>query len=443
MSPPAAPTLAQALAGLLARPVGEAERRRAALHLLDWLGCALAGSATETGRRIEALVSRCPFSTAGEGDPLALGALGSLLEMDDVHRGALLHPGPVVWPALLVMPQAPGVALLDAGVRGYEAMIRLGRALGPRHYAFFHNTSTCGGAGSAIAAASVLGLGPDDTAGALAHALSIAGGLWQCRHEPVATKHLHVAEAAARGVRAAGFARAGLGGPRTILEGPQGFLAALAPDSDAARIVADPDAPWLLHETSLKPWPACRHAHPAIDAALHVRRDLGGAEPAAIRVRTYADAVLFCDRSHPATDGEARFSLQHALAVVFFDGPPPLAAFEAAALPRYAALRARVAVEVDEVLTHAYPAHFGAEVEVTLSNGTRRTARVADAWGDPENPLAPEDIVAKFHRLADWAGVPRDRAEALRDIALALPRSPDTAPLHAAMRAALPAREDA
>jgi 2-methylcitrate dehydratase PrpD len=160
-------------------------------------------------------------------------------------------------------------------------------------------------------------------------------------------------------------------------------------------------------------------------------------------VRTYADAVLFCDKPNPTTDGEARFSLQHAVAVVFADGPPPLAAFDAAALPRYTKGRARVSVVPDQAFTHAYPAHFGAEVTVTLSDRTTRSARVADAWGDPENPLSQEDVVAKFHRLADWAGIPPDQAEALRDAALDLPRAASTASLHAAMRAATSIREAA
>ena len=59
-----------------------ADLARAALHLVDWLGCVLTGAA----------------------GALAMGGFGSLLEMDDVHRAALLHPGPVVM--LVVMALA-------------------------------------------------------------------------------------------------------------------------------------------------------------------------------------------------------------------------------------------------------------------------------------------------------------------------------------------------
>ena len=63
----------------------------------------------------------------------ANGAFGNVLEMDDVHREAILHPGPVVVPAALALAaerDTGGPALLDAILRGYEAEIRVGRAMG-------------------------------------------------------------------------------------------------------------------------------------------------------------------------------------------------------------------------------------------------------------------------------------------------------------------------
>ncbi len=154
--------------------------------------------------------------------------------MDDVHRAALLHPGPVV---CAVVAAVPGMTRCPHWCAGMS-MVRLGAAVGPGHYAFFHNSSSCGGMGAAVAASGLMGLSGSETVSAIGHAMSMTGGLWQCRHEPVATKHLHVAEAARRGVQAARYAGAGLAGPRTILEGVQGFFAAVARDGDAERTVA-------------------------------------------------------------------------------------------------------------------------------------------------------------------------------------------------------------
>jgi 2-methylcitrate dehydratase PrpD len=421
-------TITGQLARILARPVGEAERRRAALHLLDWAGCVLAGRREAAGAAMERLAGH-PLARAGTGDVGLSGGFGSLLEMDDVHRAALLHPGPAVCPVVMTVPGPDPLAAL---VRGYEAMIRLGAAVGPGHYAFFHNSSTCGGMGAAAAAAGLIGLSERETVWAMGHAMSLAGGLWQCRHEPVATKHLHMAEAARRGVAAARWAEAALAGPESILEGVQGFFAAVARDGDCAAVVADGDGPWRVHEVSFKPWPACRHAHPAIDAALALRGRIAG-EPVAVTVETYGDAVKFCDRAGPCTAGEARFSLQHAVAVTLRDGAPPIAAFEAGALAGYADLRGRVTVARDAGFDAAYPAHFGARVTVQTGAGTW-SETVTDAWGDAENPMGEADMVAKFRRLAAWGGVPEGRTEALERAVLALPDGAPMAETWAAMR---------
>jgi 2-methylcitrate dehydratase PrpD len=429
-----AAALTEGLLALMDRPVTDADRARAALHVLDWLGCALAGTRAEIGRHVAALNGVHPFALAGTGTDAAvaaLGALGSLLEMDDVHRAALLHPGPVILPVILGLG---GADPLGALIRAYEAMIRLGAQVGPGHYAFFHNTATCGGMGSAVAAATMMRLDKEATVSAIGHAMSLSGGLWQCRNEPVATKHLHVAEAARRGVIAARYAGAGLAGPRFILDGPQGFFAAVARDGNPDAVLAAPQAPWKLHEVSFKPWPACRHAHPAIDAALALRNGLNGRAPEAVHLATYGDAIVFCDRPNPKTAGEARFSLQHAVAVALTDGPPPLAAFEPENLPAYAPLRTRVTVATDPGIAASYPAHFGATVTVTTGGETLQ-AHVADAWGDTENPMDEAALIAKFDRLATWGGVPPALSRALRTAALALPAAPDTTALTEIMRA--------
>lgn len=436
-------SLTERLVAVLRRPVDKATRARAALHLLDWLGCAAAGAARAEGAPFRARPappgpSRILFtgSAAPSDAAFANGAFGNILEMDDVHRGAILHPGPVVWPAVLAIAQARSVspqAMLDAGVRGYDAVIRLGRALGPAHYARFHNTATAGPIGSAAAVADLIGLDDLAFANALGNALSTAGGLWQCRHEAVLTKQWHTAQAARSGLDAALMASHGLSGPRQILEGPQGFLAALCPDGEPSHILEAPEGPWLIHETSFKPWPACRHCHPAIDAALALRDAIGERAIVAVEVGTYADAVVFCDKPEPHTESQARFSLQHAVAVALADGPPLLSAFTASAAARtdLAALRARVSVHADPRFTARYPEHFGAAITLRLADGAVLSADIPDALGDPENPLSPDLVADKAMALFAAANLDASQAAALRDAAIALPDAVDARTLFA------------
>lgn len=420
------------LAAILARPVPPEARRRAALHLVDWLGCAAIGAVSEAGSVFAAHgrgLAPGPARAIGAGRAAAAdaafvnGAYGNVLEMDDIHRAAILHPGPVVVPAALAVAEgegAPAEDLLDAVVRGYEAMIRVGRSMDRHHYRHWHPTATCGPFGAAAAAASLLGLDSGRAVDALGNAGTQASGPWQCRLEGVMSKQLHTARAAQAGVSAAVLARLGLTGPRAILEGPLGLYAALCREPRPERVVADPDGPWLIGETSFKPWPACRHAHPAIHAVLALRDGIRPGDVAGIAIATYGDAVAICDNPVPATTLEAKFSLQHSAAVALVHGPPPLDAFEARARDGLAALRARVTVSVDPDIDAAYPAHYGASATVRLSDGATRTHLVADALGDPENPMTDGAVLGKAGMLMAAAGVAEDRAEAMVAAALAL-----------------------
>jgi 2-methylcitrate dehydratase PrpD len=442
-------SLTARLAAILARPVEAETRARAALHVLDWVGCAVLGGQSEAGRAIrEGLrgLGGTPAGGTAEFGPahaiglgptgllpavLMNGALGNILEMDDVHRTSILHPGPVVVPAALALAEARGATAEDflaAVVRGYEAVIRIGRSVGPGHYKFFHNTATCGPFGAAAAAASLMGLSESQTVDALGNGGTATGGFWQLRLDrPNMAKQVHNARAAEAGVLAAVLAHKGVTGPAQILEGPLGLYAATAPDADPAAVTCAPDGPWLIADTSFKPWPACRHAHATIDAALAVRRQLqaAGIGPAAItavQVESYRDALVFCDRPTPKTVGDAKFSLQHAAAVTLLDGPPPLSAFEPPAFrddARIAALRARVSVAAAEPYVSAFPERYGASVRAD-AGGRRFEASVPTALGDPENPIDAAQVEAKARALLAAAGLSPGAVDRLVAAALAL-----------------------
>jgi 2-methylcitrate dehydratase PrpD len=442
-------SLTRRLTTIIGRPVDQTTRERCARHVLDWIGCAVAGAVHPAGRILTDYAGRQPPGaatvlggsrvSAGEA-AFCNGGLGNILEMDDVHRQAILHPGPVVIPAALAAAEETGASaarFLDAVVRGYEAEIRLGISVGPGHYARWHNTSTCGPFGAAAATAAVLGLDGTQTVWALGNAATQASGPWRCRHEPVMTKQLHTARAAQAGYTAARLAEAGFSGPEWILEGEQGFYAAMCPDPMPERVTDDTDGAWKIWETSFKPWPACRHAHAAIDAALELaRRHRPKAdEIAGVRILTYRDAQRFCDRVDPKDTLEAKFSLQHAVALVLSDGEPTLQGFEPEQIARadLSALRDRCRVEVVEQYDGPYPRHYGSGVEVMLASGATLAAGVPDALGDPENPLSDDRILSKAMLLMASAGVPAAVAARVAEAVLDLPGSENLAQLSAAL----------
>jgi 2-methylcitrate dehydratase PrpD len=363
------------------------------LHLLDWMACVAGARNAEV-----AGVAR-----RAEPDVLTRAALlGNVLEMDDVHRAAVLHPGPAVWPSALsaAREERAGMdALLDGAVAGYEAMIAIGATLDAWHYARWHPTATAGNFGGAAAAARVFALDIEATADALGHAGSLAGGLWRMRHEACVTKQLHAAQASLTGLWHARLARAGARGPRSILEGEQGLYAAMTAEPKPMAFGEG----WRMAEVSFKPWGACRHAHPAIDAALAL-----GTFDGPILVESYRDALIFCDRPEPKSVIEAKFSLQHAIAIVVTYGAPELAHFEPDAIGAMAEARARVTVREDPAITARYPDHYGARV----SAGGRSIERI-DTLGDPERPLGRDGVIAKARALLAWGGVAQDAGAAV------------------------------
>ncbi len=392
-------SLTEQIAKHLARPVDAAMRTRARLHLLDWLGC-VAGA---RGSRVD----RLDFPEASENILSKSAFLGNILEMDDVHRTALLHPGPVIWPTVLGDLDSSDDGWLNAAVRGYEAMILIGRMFDAHHYAHYHPTATAGIFGAAAASADLAGADEVTMAHALSLAGSVSGGLWQTRHDDNMAKQWHIAHAMISGGSAAYFALQGVTGPRHVLEGPQGLFAATCA---APNPLVLPDN-WQMADVSFKPWPACRHAHPAMDAALALRAQ--GHLDGEILIETYADALAFCDKPDPQTIAEAKFSIQHGVAIIMAGDMPDLTDFEPDVIAALAPLRARVQVREDAALTAAYPAHFGARI-----TSSRGSITLADTYGDPERPMDRDAIIGKAAMLMQAGGLTASNVDHAVNLAL-------------------------
>ncbi|MEM6266321.1 MAG: MmgE/PrpD family protein, partial [Pseudomonadota bacterium] len=218
------------------------------------------------------------------------------------------------------------------------------------------------------------------------------------------TKQWHIYHAVRTGRDAALHVHYGATGPQAILEGKQGLFEAMAMEPGQ---LASNDKGWLVEQVSFKPFSACRHAHPAIDATMELRK--AGKLSAPFAVETFADALTFCDRPEPKTELEAKFSLQHAVAVIADGRDAEPEDFTEEAIEALARLRSQVSVAEDPAITARYPQHFGARV-----NGLE----LVDTLGDPERPVSEDDIIAKMHRLARWGKLPSSEAD--RAVALAL-----------------------
>lgn len=418
-----------------AKPASDADFLAAALFVLDALTNALAARYTPQG---EILRDWYAHRSADAGRRAFLfGALVHVLEMDDLHRESVTHPGCVVIPAAWSVAAergSDGHDFLRAVLAGYEAVCRIGNAVGPAHYKVWHNTATCGPYGAALAAATLLELAEEPTVWALGNAGTQSAGLWQFLEEGAMSKHLHAGRAAEAGLLAAELAARGFTGPAEILEGRKGFFAAACPDARPERVLAAPAAAWQLRLTSIKPWPSCRHTHPAIEAALSMHGRVAGDDIATIRVETYRAALDLCDNATPTSEYEAKFSLQHCVAAALGDGAVTLGSFDGPSRTRLAPLAAQTAVAATAEHDARYPDRWGARLTVETRGGESLIADCPACKGDPELPLTPGEMRAKASMLLERARVPKERGAALIESIIELAYGgplPDIAPLYA------------
>jgi 2-methylcitrate dehydratase PrpD len=400
------------------KKVAESDLECSALFVLDTIACALGALRTEPARMLNAVAPPDRGDTGRRAFYLA--GLAHILEMDDLHRDSVTHPGSVVVPAAWAIAEEHnlgGRSFLKAVLAGYEACCRVGMAVGKAHYRVWHNTSTCGPFGSAMAVAQLIGLTEDEAVWALGNAGTQSSGLWEFLAGGAMSKHLHTARAAESGVLAALLAKEGFTGPDRILEGEKGFFVGLCADPVPDAVIADPDRPWELTRTSTKPWPCCRHTHPAIDAAIALHADIGGAPISKVTVGTYRAALDVCDRPVPEDPYSAKFSLQHCVAIALEDGHVDQTSFDAEARRRMAAERAKIDVALSTEIDAAYPQAWGADISIETEGGQILRVVRRHAKGDPENPVTASELAIKARALLVAGGQDAGRVDALvRDI---------------------------
>src|SRR5262245_12970926 len=207
--------LSEFLAALRYEDLPAAVVARTADLFLDWFACALAGKGARPVRVLEDLAASmgpasgpCEILTSRRSTSplfaaLVNGAASHVVEQDDLHRRSVLHPGTVVFPAVLAAAQevgASGRELIVAAVAGYEAGVRVGEFLGRSHYRVFHTTGTAGTLGAAAGAARLLRLDARQMQQCLGSAGTQAAGLWQFLRDAADSKQLHTAKAAANGL---------------------------------------------------------------------------------------------------------------------------------------------------------------------------------------------------------------------------------------------------
>ncbi|GMA60356.1 hypothetical protein GCM10025859_07960 [Alicyclobacillus fastidiosus] len=251
---------------------------------------------------------------------LVNGSSSHIIELDDVHKASIIHAGTVVIPASLALAEhlhSSGRELIEAIVVGFDTCIRIGEAVTPAHYQYFHTTGTVGTFGAAAAAAKLLKLSVDETCHALGTAGTQAAGLWEFIETGAMSKHLHSGKAGYNGLLAAMLAKEGFTGALEILEGKRGFMNAMASSFDESKVLDRLGTRFTVLENCYKIHSSCRHTHHAIDLVIQLvsEHDLDPEEIQRIEVGTYQVALDITDNPNPTSVYDGKFSIQYCTAL--------------------------------------------------------------------------------------------------------------------------------
>lgn len=436
--------------------------RMAKRQVTDTIGIALAGRdadgvaelrelTLEFGGRPEALLwgtrSRAPVQDAARVN----ATMAHALDFDDTYEPAVLHPAVITVPIALTVAdfrsaQVTGKELITTVALGVDIACRLARSGRPGVPGFetgWHNTTLYGYLAATMVAGRLLGLAEADLVSALGIAYHQTGGNSQAHLEGALTKRMGPGFAAYAGVLAARLAQRGVRGAAAVLEGRRGlFRQYFGGDYSRELLLGGLGREFLGAEVSFKPWPACRGAHTAVDAALSLAQEdctnAGHIERITIW-NAPAEYSLLADplerKRRPETVVDAQFSVPWVVAAALVDHAVTLSHLTPDALQRgdLLALTARTTTAQDASLARPDGGPGAARVELALRDGRVVSRTCTHASGGPDRPMSDEQLRAKFLGCAQTAGVSDADASGIMRRLEDLEDAPDVTQLMRAM----------
>jgi 2-methylcitrate dehydratase PrpD len=382
--------------------------------LLDYFAAAIAGHHTQAGKcsiRVAKHLGAdgiCTIIGQQEtGSTLAAGfvngTLGSALDLDDGHRGAVGHPGVMVIPPVLAAAETvgnySGKDLITAIVAGYELAVRCGIVMNSMHGNKFYGSGGWAVFGSAAGAAKMYGFSGKKLNNALT-ICEVYGPTAQCEKSIAAGSMTK--ESIGWGIVTALFscilASEGFTGPLDILDDDPFYKAG------SKAIFKNLGSDYEILNTYNKIYPSCKWSHSPIAGALMIKEKykLKLWEIKSVKIETFIKA-LSLEKGEPLTEEAAQYSIPYTVASALAYGKvePKDVLVENLSDPILVDLMKKISIHADLELEKHFPAKRCAKVSVELLDGTLYVEDVSFVKGDVEDPLLWEDIVEKFYLCAE------------------------------------------
>jgi 2-methylcitrate dehydratase PrpD len=246
------------------------------------------------------------------------------------------------------------------------------------------------------------------------------------------SKRMHHGLAARNGFYAAGLAAAGYTGIKRVFEREYGgFLSVFGEghDPDASLLTGQLGDRWETTIIMVKSYAAMGGLHGAIDAARKLRNSVAPDDISKIDITVgetiYRHGWWLPER--PLTPIGAQMNIGYATAAALLDGNVLPEQFTPERLDSddIWALIDTTTVHLDESLAQAdITERFRTDVAVTTRDGAVHRSTVPVPHGAPTDPVTNDELVAKFHALADRV-TSRQRAEAIERALVDLDRLDD------------------
>ena len=396
--------------------------------LLDYFGVAISGAILMKEKEYQVINSLevndgCHVVGYSKFVPQTIAAMlngvsAHVIELDDGHRIGMLHLGAPVISAILAVAEKEKISSVDfvkGIVVGYEVAIRLACCVQPGcKLRGYHATGTCGTVGAAMGIAAALHFDDEQMKSTLSAATTSAAGILEMIEGDTELKPYNAGRAAMDGVAAAYIGKARFKSPEDALGGKRGFLKVMTDEPKLEYLTDFSGDKYMIETIYMKPYAACRHCHPSIEAALHIRQRSGFNidEIDSIQVDTYKLAVGGHDHTDIKGANSAKMSIPYSLAVALCTGKAGLDEYTDGYISnkQILSITEKVRVEAVNELTELCPQKRVAIVNVKTLNGDY-CERVDYPKGEPENPLSREELEDKFRGLAMYGGLSKGECD--------------------------------
>lgn len=401
--------------------LSDALKKQANRCVLDLMGCYFAAFAIKGNRRLlesapdlnpkpEATIWGMGFKSGMAEAALVHGCLGYHLEYDDgISLGA--HWGSEAIPAVLAAAEATGCGgkeFLSALIVAYEVGNRISRAFsGDMLARGVHFPCAMGAFGAAAGVSKIMGLSVAETTSALGNGCLSPVAPYGPAFSGAPIKDAYSGWPNALGIHMVQLARAGWGGAKDLLEGPEGLGHALGWKAPAhelrKKILEGIGEEFEIMRTYFKPYPCCRWLHAPAVAVIDLKRSYGwdAADVASIRVEGPRFLEMYDKKQEFEHVVKARYSLPYVMAAVSLYGRLGVEEFEQSRRTdaMLVDLADRIEVETAPDLDTDFPPNYATRVTVILRDGKRLKRKSVLPWG-PENPPSDRELSEKFTTLA-------------------------------------------